>query len=208
MEWNNKQKQKMLELRASHSLTEIGNIFGVSRERIRQLIKDSLGYKHNQRRTASIKQCEQCGKSFSILYFIKQRFCSDICRSENKIGKIAKRKSVEERFWSKVKVGGKKDCWEWQASTTFKGYGRINIWFENYWKWQYAHRISWLINHGKIPKDKHVLHHCDNPSCVNPKHLWLGTHQDNIKDRDKKGRTRNGYSKNKLSPILAFDPLS
>jgi hypothetical protein len=88
----------------------------------------------------------------------------------------------KQRFWSKVKKG--KSCWEWKASKREKGYGFFGFNLKN---WP-AHRISWLIHNGRIPKGMCVLHHCDNPQCVNPKHLWLGTYKDNAWDMIKKGR--------------------
>ena len=101
--------------------------------------------------------------------------------------------SLEIRFWDKVKKV-ENGCWEWQNEKV-GGYGRIRIDGVK----QLAHRVSWIMHFGGIPKNMHVLHTCDNPSCVNPEHLFIGTHQDNMKDRDKKGRGVLPYMK--LSPI-------
>ena len=94
---------------------------------------------------------------------------------------------LEERFWGKVEVPSYGECWEWTAGK-IRGYGSI---FYN-GKTHKAHRISWKIHFGKIPKDMCVLHECDNPSCVNPSHLFLGTHKDNSDDKIQKGRFKNG----------------
>lgn len=96
-------------------------------------------------------------------------------------------KTTEERFWSKVDKGSK--CWVWTAGTD-KRYGVF--WSKN--RMSKAHRVSYEIKHGPIPKDMKVCHHCDNTLCVNPKHLFLGTQKDNIIDAKKKGRLRNGIS--------------
>ena len=69
-------------------------------------------------------------------------------------------------------------------------YGRI--WYGG--AMEYAHRMSWVIRNGPIPDGKYVLHRCDNPPCVNPDHLFLGTQLDNIQDRHDKGR--NGHGQN------------
>ena len=99
------------------------------------------------------------------------------------------RKTMEERFWAKVnKTDG---CWEWTAHKLFNGYGRFSI----NKKPDYSHRVSWLIAHGEYPTGKHVLHTCDNPGCVRPDHLVLGTMGDNMADRDSKHRQ---YTKKKL----------
>src|SRR3990167_8959811 len=88
-----------------------------------------------------------------------------------------------DNFWKKV---DKTDtCWNWIAHKLNYGYGGIRL----NKKEQRAHRISWELHNGEIPKGLHVIHKCDNPPCVNPDHLWLGTHQDNMRDRSKKGRT-------------------
>lgn len=100
------------------------------------------------------------------------------------------RKTAEARFWEKVNKTN--TCWEWTAHKLFNGYGRFNI----NGKTDYAHRISWQFATGKYPKGKQVLHSCDNPACVRPDHLFLGTLNDNMVDRNKKGRQANS---NKLN---------
>lgn len=105
-------------------------------------------------------------------------------------------RSTPESFWSKVnKLGPVPEltpqlgcCWLWLGRPTPRGYGHQR------WdgKMMRAHRVAWLISIGPIPTGLFVLHHCDNPPCVNPAHLWLGTHDDNMRDRQEKGRTHVG----------------
>ena len=103
--------------------------------------------------------------------------------------KLVRTIPLEIRFWKKVKKT--KKCWLWIGSTYKYGYGNFFI------KWRKpplshildgAHRVSWKIHFGKIPRNLCVLHKCDNPPCVRPSHLWLGTKKDNAIDRAKKGR--------------------
>lgn len=96
-------------------------------------------------------------------------------------------KTIEERFWEKVDKSG--DCWLWLGQTN-GGYGVISC----NGKDKYAHRVSWQIHNGNIPGDILVLHTCDNPPCVNPDHLWLGTDADNTNDKVKKNRHLCGSS--------------
>jgi len=70
---------------------------------------------------------------------------------------------------------------------TIAGYARVWI----YPKIEYAHRVAWKLAYGEIPEGLHVLHHCDNPPCCNPKHLFIGTPKDNAQDRASKGRGNN-----------------
>jgi hypothetical protein len=95
------------------------------------------------------------------------------------------RRPLEIRFWEKVDVRGPNDCWNWTASKTIEGYGWIGDGNKHMTK---AHRVSYAIHFGPIPAGMLVCHHCDNPSCVNPKHLFLGFDKDNNGDKSAKGR--------------------
>lgn len=90
-----------------------------------------------------------------------------------------------DRFWSKVNKGP--DCWEWTGALNggeWGGYG--SFWIGN--KIVMSHRIAWSMGHGKIQKGMFICHTCDNPACVRPSHLFLGTPSDNLIDSSNKGR--------------------
>lgn len=87
-------------------------------------------------------------------------------------------------FWAKVDKTG--DCWLWTASTAGKGYGQIKV--PGTRRQVYAHRLSYELHCGPVLKGLAVLHRCDTPRCVNPKHLFLGTKGDNATDMQRKGR--------------------
>ncbi len=97
---------------------------------------------------------------------------------------IYKRKTLAERFWPKVQKGP--ECWLWSGCRggSLHRYGKIQ--YDG--KDVLTHRISWLLHFGPIPDGLCVLHKCDVTLCVNPLHLFLGTNNDNIKDKIKKGR--------------------
>ena len=96
----------------------------------------------------------------------------------------------EVRFWSKVQRGGKRQCWEWIGvrKTDSHPYGVFYIATRRSVP---AHRFSWQLHFGEIPEKMLVLHRCDNPPCVNPRHLFLGTDLDNRHDMIAKGRARH-----------------
>lgn len=93
---------------------------------------------------------------------------------------------AESRFWQRVRRSHDDQCWEYAGHRHRQGYG--------YRRWRgkrtLAHRLAWQLTHGAIPEGLDVLHRCDNPPCCNPKHLFLGTQLDNIKDMTTKNRQR------------------
>lgn len=98
------------------------------------------------------------------------------------------------RFWEKVvKTDG---CWNWNGTKFQSGYGAIGIGGIL----KRAHRVSWELKNGPITNGLHVLHKCDNPGCVRPDHLFLGTQKDNMVDKTKKGRQAPGPTGSKLIP--------
>lgn len=90
-------------------------------------------------------------------------------------------------FWAKVDTSG--DCWLWTGYLDRQGYGRVGRKGRNPMG---AHRYAWELTNGPIPEGKVIRHSCDNPPCVNPVHLQLGTQRDNIADRQRRGRHRPG----------------
>jgi hypothetical protein len=121
-------------------------------------------------------ECKHCGKEFDRMN-MNQLFCSDKCRF---FAKVIKTES----------------CWIWTSTKNRKGYGTI--------KWgpkdKKAHRVSYLIHKGDIPDGKIIMHSCDNPSCVNPDHLKIGTDQENISDCVSKDRNCKGENHPRWNP--------
>jgi len=123
------------------------------------------------------------------------------------------RKNYDEDMRNKIKSYieiNDNDCWVWKKSKQKQGYGVIT--YKR--KVQLAHRVSFKIFNGYLPDDLYVCHKCDNPSCCNPDHLFLGTNSDNIKDAFSKGRVYRPkgedhyYSKLKESDVVEIRELA
>jgi hypothetical protein len=102
--------------------------------------------------------------------------------------------SERARFWAKVRKGEHADhCWEWTASKRAKGYGAF-VWHDRNGRVVNgrAHRYAWMVTNGEIPEGLCVLHKCDNPTCVRPDHLFIGTRADNNRDMHRKRRAVAG----------------
>lgn len=96
--------------------------------------------------------------------------------------------TLKERFEAKFVKDPVTECWNWQGCRDKNGYSYIRV---NH-RTVRAYRVSWELYKGKIPDGMHICHHCDNPSCVNPDHLFLGNNYDNIQDCINKGRNNIG----------------
>lgn len=116
---------------------------------------------------------------------------ADLVEGQRVLG--PKMKSLENRFWSKVEKRSPDECWPWIGYMDRDGYGKIRINFKTHpstiWG---AHRVAYLIHHGEIRNDLFCCHVCDQPSCCNWRHLFMGTNQENIRDASMKGRMANG----------------
>lgn len=127
--------------------------------------------------------------------------------------------ALTERFWKRV-VQAPDACWTWTGHCNENGYGLL--WVRRSrgkYGWLKAHRYSYLLHHQTLPNDLFVCHSCDNPPCVNPAHLFLGTQTDNMGDAARKGRMPSRLSperlknrlrgranpRNKLSPEAAWE---
>jgi hypothetical protein len=102
---------------------------------------------------------------------------------------------LSHKFWLHVIIKSDNKCWEWGRSKTSSGYGQLRFRGKAY----SAHRAAWEITYGEIPNGYCVCHHCDNPRCCNPTHLFLGTLYDNAHDMINKGRRKS--DKGELNPM-------
>jgi hypothetical protein len=144
------------------------------------------------------RQCRKCGRAKAPTLFPHSTRTNPqiakVCRScKNAAERLRYHRdplvhpTFEERFWSKVDRSKPEGCWLWTASRSSFGYGTFGV---ARGKYKLSHRVSWELANGTIPTGLFVCHRCDTAPCVNPAHLFLGTHQDNMTDKMRKGRHR------------------
>ena len=134
----------------------------------------------------ALVKCLFCKKEFkknlSQIEIYKNHFCSKECHIKHyHLPNI-----IEERFFKYIEKQ-ENGCWIWTGHVKRDGYGASR----HIGKYVLSHRLSWIIHNGEIPKGMFILHKCDVRSCVNPEHLFLGTHQDNMDDMINKKRDRH-----------------
>lgn len=106
---------------------------------------------------------------------------------------VYKFKTIVQKFWENVEKKKNHECWVWKAGKN-NGYGQISGNYKGKYRSALAHRFSYELHYGPIPKGLLVRHKCDNPACVNPRHLIVGTHADNTRDTVERGRARGRNS--------------
>ena len=141
-----------------------------------------------------MKICPTCKKEF-VTYSNEQVHCSHKCSHG----------SPEDRFWPKVDIRGKDECWPWIAGRKDNGRGNFYVNGKNI----QAHRFMWELVNGEIPSEKIVCHTCDNGWCVNPSHLYLGTLSTNAQDREARGKNlRRIGSNHHMSKLTENDVVN
>lgn len=129
-----------------------------------------------------------CGQKTPIATSTDKRYGRVKGQPTQYISRHVYRATQVKRFWAKVAIKANDDeCWEWLGSCDTHGYGNF------FWnsKITVSSKIAWMYPNYVIPKGFEICHSCDNPACCNPKHLWLGTHQENMDDKMRKGRQGN-----------------
>jgi hypothetical protein len=137
-------------------------------------------------RTGEDVQCQHCGRLFYVprCLVARTQFCSAPCRREGLKARHAA--TWQDRFWAKVQKGD--GCWEWRGPRSPSGYG----FGPKFYGTQAAHRLSYIIANGPIPAGMVVMHNCDNPPCVRPDHLSLGTPAENSAEMVARNRSYHG----------------
>ena len=106
-----------------------------------------------------------------------------------------------DRFWRRVEKRGNDECWPWLGHRT-GGYGTVDFFIEGKSRSMKAHRVAYFLHTEEDPREMGVCHRCDNPSCCNPSHFFLGTHDDNMADKARKGRVARASSKFTFEEVM------
>jgi len=151
---------------AGMTLAEIGRAYGITRQAVHQLIDTSMRISVDRKRREI-----------------------DAKLSKGAYEREARAWRAAESFWSNVEKGP--TCWKWRGAKwgpTTHRYGACRGRMAQHYGENYAHRIVYIMFNGPVPEEMNVLHKCDNPWCVNPAHLFLGTQRANTHDSMRKGR--------------------
>lgn len=149
------------------------------RFRLREILTNNDPKEVTVAKSKPIKACAVCSRPFAA-----KRNSSVACGRS--CGRKMARRAMSEVFWDFVSIRTKEECWPWIGAINVDGYGRRGN------PSIYAHRYSWEFHNGRtLTAGECVLHSCDNPTCVNPAHLSVGTKADNNRDRASKGRGRD-----------------
>ena len=132
-------------------------------------------------------QCEHCDVEFRPTHK-GGRFCSRKCSAQHR---TYPRGDVSARFWRRVDKRSDDECWNWTGAKHKSGHARMRVGSrkDHSDRYEGCHRLAWVLTVGPVPLGMAVCHHCDNPACCNPKHLFIGSLADNNRDRHRKGRT-------------------
>jgi len=147
------------------------------------------------------KKCRECRVKYKREKWLeKNKKTCPVCNFQHNI-RNTKECSIKCKILNRhEKIG---ECWEWKGKINLSGYGCFQQLINGKKKDMLSHRESYKIFKGEIPLGLYVCHHCDNPSCCNPDHLFLGTHSDNMQDMLRKGR--QNYPKRSISGMAKLN---